>query len=62
MTPELLAADTAAEPETDESSVQGILAGIVLDARSGRRIPITTPQQQADLGITEGAAASPDVA
>ncbi len=53
--PELLAADTAAEPAPDEGWVQNILAGIALDARAGRRIPITVPVRAADLGITEGA-------
>lgn len=55
LTPELLAADTAAEPAPDEGWVQNILAGIALDARAGRRIPITAPARTADLGITEGA-------
>lgn len=57
LTPELLAADTAAEPEPDDTWVQSILAGITLDARAGRRIPLTTatPALDADLGITEGA-------
>jgi uncharacterized alkaline shock family protein YloU len=55
LTPELLAADTAAEPPPKESWVQGILAGIALDARAGRRIPIDLPVSKADLGITEGA-------
>lgn len=55
LTPELLAADTAAEPEPDEGWVEKILAGIALDARAGRRIPIPAPTTHADLGITEGA-------
>ncbi len=55
LTPELLAADAASEPAPDESWVQNILAGIALDARAGRRIPITSPDTDADLGITEGA-------
>lgn len=55
LSPELLAADTAAEPAPDEGWVQNILAGIALDARAGRRIPITAPAPTADLGITEGA-------
>jgi uncharacterized alkaline shock family protein YloU len=54
LTPELVAADAAAEPEPDESWVQKILGGIVLDARAGRRIPLAAPAH-ADLGITEGA-------
>ena len=49
------AADTAAEAEADEGWVQGILAGIALDARAGRRIPIATKDSRADLGISEGA-------
>ncbi len=55
LTPQLLAADTAEEPEPDESWVQNILTGIALDARAGRRIPITSPAAGTDLGITEGA-------
>jgi len=55
LTPELLAADTAAEPPPEESWVQDILAGIALDARAGRRIPIAAPAPNTDLGITEGA-------
>ena len=55
LTPDLLLADTAAEAEPDESWVQGILAGIALDARAGRRIPIASPEPDSDLGITEGA-------
>ncbi|GAA3663625.1 Asp23/Gls24 family envelope stress response protein [Microbacterium marinilacus] len=55
LTPDLLAADIAAEPEPDEAWVQGILAGIALDARAGRRIPIRSTVPGADLGITEGA-------
>ncbi len=54
LTPDLLAADTAAEPAPDESWVQRILGGIVLDARAGRRIPYAAPDR-GDLAITEGA-------
>lgn len=55
LTPELLASDTAAEPEADETWVQSILAGIALDARAGRRIPIVIDLPGSDAGITEGA-------
>lgn len=55
LTPELLAADTEAESEPDEGWVQNILAGITLDARAGRRIPLISSAPNADLGITEGA-------
>ncbi|MBO1901728.1 Asp23/Gls24 family envelope stress response protein [Leucobacter weissii] len=55
LSPELLAADTADEPVPDEHWVQGILAGIRLDARAGRRIPIPAAEATADLGVTEGA-------
>lgn len=55
LTPELLAADTAAEPEPDEGWVQRILTHIALDARAGRRIPVAARVPTADLGITEGA-------
>ncbi|GAA2847576.1 Asp23/Gls24 family envelope stress response protein [Microbacterium arabinogalactanolyticum] len=55
LSPELLAADAEAEPEPDDSWVQRILSGIALDAHAGRRIPITVPVANADLGITEGA-------
>lgn len=55
LTPELLATDALAESPTDESWVQNILAGIALDARAGRRIPLKTTAAGADMGITEGA-------
>ncbi len=55
LSPELLAADTAAEPEADEGWVQKVISGITLDARAGRRVPIPSPDAGADLGITEGA-------
>ncbi|HZU93299.1 MAG TPA: hypothetical protein VFF85_06715 [Microbacterium sp.] len=55
VTGRLMADDEAAEPEADESWVDRVLSGIVLDARSGRRIPIEFPSPTADLGITEGA-------
>lgn len=55
LTPDLIAADTAAEAEADENWVQGILAGIAMDARAGRRIPIVVDPADADAGITEGA-------
>lgn len=55
LTPELLAAEAAAEPAPDETWVQGILAAIALEARAGRRIPLTSFTPGADLGITEGA-------
>ncbi|GAA1597530.1 Asp23/Gls24 family envelope stress response protein [Leucobacter chromiireducens] len=55
LTPELLAFDTAGEPEPEETWVQRILSGIALDAHAGRRIPLTAPTPDVDLGITEGA-------
>lgn len=55
LTPALVAADLADEPATDDGWVQKILAGISLDARAGRRIPVRSPAAGADLGITEGA-------
>lgn len=55
LTPQLFAADTAAEPEADELWVQRILTDITLDARAGRRIPIASAAPNADAGITEGA-------
>ncbi|WP_353111526.1 Asp23/Gls24 family envelope stress response protein [Microbacterium sp.] len=55
LSPELLVDDAVAEPQVEESWVQGILAGIRLDARAGRRIPFSAPEPEADLGITEGA-------
>jgi uncharacterized alkaline shock family protein YloU len=55
LTPELFVSDTAAEPEADETWVQSILAGIALDARAGRRIPIVIDLPGSDAGITEGA-------
>lgn len=55
LTPELIVADTAAEPETDESWVRRVLGGIALEAHAGRRIPLAVAEPGADLGITEGA-------
>lgn len=55
LTPVLIAADTAAEPEADEGWIQRVLSGIALDAHAGRRIPLPAPGPDADLGITEGA-------
>ena len=52
---ELLAAETAAEPEADESWVDRILSGIAIDARAGRRIPFATAEPGVEFGITEGA-------
>ncbi|MER7446760.1 Asp23/Gls24 family envelope stress response protein [Microbacterium sp. NPDC097977] len=52
---ELIAADTAAMPEVDDSWVDRILSGIALDARAGRRIPFADPDPASDFGITEGA-------
>lgn len=55
VTAELRAADTAAEAPADEGWVQEILAGIALDVRAGRRIPVGASIPGVDLGITEGA-------
>lgn len=55
LTPDLIAADTAAEPAADDGWVSRILGDIVLEARSGRRIPLAAPTPDADLVITEGA-------
>jgi uncharacterized alkaline shock family protein YloU len=55
LTPDLIAADTAAEPEADDGWVRRVLGGIALDAHAGRRIPLATSEPDADLGITEGA-------
>ncbi|MBL3683004.1 Asp23/Gls24 family envelope stress response protein [Leucobacter aridicollis] len=54
LVPALLERDAQAEGAVDESWVRGVLAGIRLDARAGRRIPIEAGER-ADLGITEGA-------
>ncbi len=55
LTPALLAADTAAEPETDQRWVRKILDSIALDAHAGRRIPLANAVPRTDLGVTEGA-------
>lgn len=55
LTPDLIAADTAAESQADDGWVRRILGGIALEARSGRRIPLAAPGPDADLVITEGA-------
>ncbi len=52
---QLIDADAAASPEVDASWVDRILAGIALDARAGRRIPIEDPDPTVDFGISEGA-------
>lgn len=53
--PVLLDADAAHAAPVDEGWLQRVLAGIALDARAGRRIPLSHPSPDADLGITEGA-------
>jgi len=55
LTPALVAQDEAAEPEPEASWVQSILSGIAMDARAGRRIPLSDPDDSSDLAITEGA-------
>lgn len=55
LTPALIARDEAAEPEVDQGWVQSILSGIAMDARSGRRIPLSDRDGDSDLAITEGA-------
>lgn len=64
LVPELIEDDLRGEPATDESWVERILAGIQLDARAGRSIPIPAASSgSADsvgcvepaLAITEGA-------
>ncbi|MGM7667670.1 hypothetical protein [Microbacterium sp. A93] len=55
LTPELMARDAAAEPEPEPGWIQSILSGIMLDARSGRRIPLADADEASDLAITEGA-------
>lgn len=55
LTPRLLEADAAAAPPIDEGWVQGVLAGLKLDARAGRRVPLASSAANADIGITEGA-------
>ncbi len=51
----LLAEEAAGEPAADDPWVQRVLAGIALDARAGRRIPLRHSSPKADLAITEGA-------
>ena len=55
LTSALMARDEAAEPEPEPGWIQGILSGIAMDARSGRRIPLAEPDDASDLAITEGA-------
>lgn len=52
---ELMDAETAAEPDVEQSWVDRILSGIALDARSGRRIPFQSTDPGVELAITEGA-------
>ena len=53
ITPELFESDIADEPAVDEGWLSGLMGMIALDARAGRRIPLTS--DSGDLGITEGA-------
>lgn len=55
VTGRLVADDEAAEADVDENWIDRVLSGIVMDARSGRRIPIDSASSTADLGVTEGA-------
>lgn len=58
MVPKLVVSDVSAEGETEESWVQSILEGITMDARAGRRIPLSSEAANANLGIIEGAVRS----
>jgi uncharacterized alkaline shock family protein YloU len=51
----LLEEDAAAAQPVDESWVEGILRGIAIDARAGRRIPYASDDPDVELAITEGA-------
>ncbi len=56
---QLAEADTEAEKErADDRWLQRLLAGIVVEARPGRRIPLEEATPISDLGITEGAVRS----
>lgn len=55
LTAALVAADEEASAPVDAGWMDRILSGIALDARAGRRIPLASPDPDADLGMTEGA-------
>lgn len=55
LVPVLAEADAPGDEAEGEAWVQRVLAGIALDAKAGRRIPIPAERPDGDLGITEGA-------
>ena len=55
LTAEVLAADVEAEPAPEPSWIAGIMDRVRLESRSGREIPLASPDPRSTLRITEGA-------
>jgi len=55
VTGDVLAAEAAAEPAPEPSWIAGIMDRVRLEARSGREIPLASPDPRSELRITEGA-------
>ena len=55
VTGDVLAAEAAAEPAPEPSWIAGIMDRVRLESRSGREIPLASPDPRSELRITEGA-------
>jgi hypothetical protein len=55
---ELVESDLAAAPATDPSWIAGVMDRVRLESRTGRDIPLASPDERSTLHITEGAVRS----
>jgi hypothetical protein len=55
---ELVESDLAAAPPTDPSWIAGVMDRVRLESRTGRDIPLASPDDRSTLHITEGAVRS----
>jgi hypothetical protein len=58
LTAGLLAEDAAAEPAPDPSWIAGVMSRVRLESRTGREIPLSSPDPRSRLHVTEGAVRS----
>jgi len=58
MSVELVATDEAETPAPDPSWIAGVMSRVRLEARTGREIPLSSPDERSRLHITEGAVRS----
>jgi len=58
MTAGLVAEDAAAEPAPDPSWIAGVMSRVRLESRTGREIPLSSPDPRSTLHVTEGAVRS----